>query len=66
MVKYLICPGFVYSQHDDQKHFISAGRLIELYNVDPAECCIDEFTKQRNDIDHLIRLTPKYHGDYTQ
>ena len=38
--RYLICPGFVTSRFDGDKHYISAKQLMCLYNVYPEECVI--------------------------
>ncbi len=42
LVKYIAIGGYVTSRHDDERHFISAFRLCELYKVNPdnANCSI--------------------------
>lgn len=40
MKKYLVIPGFVISQYDGDKHFISSLQLIRLYRVRREECII--------------------------
>ena len=64
MAKYLIIPGEVQSQYDGDIHYISAERLIRLYEVDPADCIIDTFNSTI-DTTGLIRLRPRHNGDYT-
>lgn len=39
-VRYVICPGTTVSRTDGNRHFISAGELMRLYGVNPAECVI--------------------------
>ena len=38
--KYLICPGWVTSKTDGQRHHVGHRTLIMLYGVDPRECVI--------------------------
>lgn len=74
MKRYVIVPGYIKSKSDGDIHFIDAPTLIRLYKVDPKECVIAQV--QKNDelkitfelpsYDRsLIRLGPRYHGDYT-
>lgn len=65
MKKYLICPGYVISKNDGDRHYISAHQLMRLYKVKPSECVIS------NDPDvptsllaNLLPLRPRYDGDY--
>lgn len=32
--KYLICPGYVISKNDGQRHYIGATKLLRLYGID--------------------------------
>lgn len=41
-LKYVIKPGFVTSQTDGQRHYISGMKLVDLYGVDLCECEIFE------------------------
>lgn len=38
--KYAVYPEEVLSFSDGQRHFITAERLMRLYDVNPAECVI--------------------------
>lgn len=66
-IKYLICPGYVYSANDGEHHFLSFRKLCTLYQVNPNFCL--DYTKANHrhgqDLTKLIWLTPKYNGDYT-
>lgn len=67
--KYLVCPGFVISKRDGDRHWIDARRLIQLYQVDPEECLIKKDDQTPNRFyqgrgRELIVLRPKYDGDY--
>jgi hypothetical protein len=65
MKKYLALPGWVHSRTDNDRHYISGKRLIELYGVNPEEVIIanDENLRGLNPNDY-IRLFPRYDGDY--
>jgi hypothetical protein len=72
--KYLLLGGDVFSKSDGNKHFVSARRLQELYQLDPEECVYADFadsaTSPRsllgvNERD-LIALGPRPHGDYAE
>ena len=65
ILKYLVCPGEVISKTDGDIHYISADRLIRLYNVDPRECLIKpkRGTSWTAPVG-LITLTPRFDGDY--
>lgn len=74
MKKYLICPGYVISKNDGDRHYISANQLLRLYRVNPAECEVlkeadpwepRSLAEQRERrYAGLIRLAPRYDGDY--
>jgi hypothetical protein len=61
MIRYVLCPGYIRSKTDGDLHYISAGRLAQLYGVRISECIINTQTKLP---DGLIYLQPRYHGDY--
>lgn len=72
--KYLVLPGYVSSQNDGDRHFIGAAQLIRLYGVHPSECRIlswdDEAYETKikqieKENPNVIRLRPRYRGDYT-
>lgn len=71
--KYLVCPRMITSKNDNDRHYISAPRLMELYGVSPSECLVmpdyhpnspEWHQYERGDFDDLIRLSPRYNGDY--
>lgn len=69
-IKYGLCPGYVVSKNDNQEHYITSRKLIQLYNVDPNECIVFGLGRPKLleemgvDIDNLILLTPKHDGNY--
>lgn len=65
--RYMVCPGYVYSRSDSDRHWISADRLIRLYGVNPAECIVSTSETERRGTwaADLIRLAPKWDGDYS-
>ena len=70
MKKYILFPGYVYSMHDGDRHFIGAKHLIKLYKIDPQECIIykDEHSLQGyspGQLESMICLYPKSDGNYT-
>jgi hypothetical protein len=66
VIKYVVFPGIVASQHDNDTHFIDAQTLMELYRVDPRECVI--YHGDNRDLGKsfkgLITLHPRYDGKY--
>lgn len=72
--KYLVCPGYVKSINDGELHYISAYKLMRLYNVHPRECIINNYNKfwskldSMSDLDkgHLIKLAPRRDGNYNR
>ncbi len=64
--KYLLVPGYVKSQNDDDAHYISATRLALLYQVSLDDCEI-YYADARHISTYpgLIRLKPRHDGDYT-
>lgn len=63
--KYLLCPGYITSFNDGERHYISAGKLIGLYRVNPAECILYD-NKQPEKLKglNLISLHPRHSGVY--
>lgn len=64
-VKYVLCPGWIASSNDGQRHYVSEWHLARLYGVDIAACVVhrpderyDAFPKE------WPRLRPSYLGDY--
>lgn len=65
MIKYLICPGWVTSKMDNDRHYISEHQLISLYKVNPLECRIMPKDDRGFKVDDsLIILSPDYSGKY--
>jgi len=70
MKKYLVQPGFVISMKDRGVHYTTCKELMNLYNVNPAECILDmgENSLARLDkkwVATLIKLGPRSDGNYT-
>jgi hypothetical protein len=61
--KYLVVPGYVYSDDGDQ-HWVSALRLMHLYGVDPRHCVVKYNGLPGQHNDGLIRLGPRSDGKY--
>ena len=70
MKKYVVCPDFIISRTDGQRHYIGAAQLIRLYNVPAHECVVNEppliegtlgFYQKRD----MVFLRPRDDGDYT-
>lgn len=67
--KYLVLPGYVASHRDNDRHFITAERLMKLYKVDPMDCLVayeyDGTGKYYGiDVSNLIKLRPQHSGNY--
>lgn len=62
--KYMLCPVYVISKNDGQMHWINAARLAELYRVPISECIQEKDTRGMYTGD-LIRLSPKFDGNYS-
>lgn len=75
-LKYAIHPGHIPSMNDSDVHFINYRQLIELYQLDPAECWLVQDLIATNNLTEsqqayanqlgLIHLTPRYSGDYLE
>ena len=65
MKKYIVFPGWINSRFDNERHYISGKKLIELYGVNPKEAIIadDENLRGLHPCDY-IRLFPRYDGNY--
>lgn len=65
-IKYVVYPGLVDSLNDGVTHYVSAPKLIELYNVYPQECIICHSRKDLvgYDVSKLIPLFPDRTGKY--
>ncbi len=67
--KYLVIGGLIHSMNDRDIHFISARRLVDLYNVRIEDCILiddvkcPDFFQYRNQKE-LTWLMPQSSGDY--
>jgi hypothetical protein len=76
MILYLLCPGWVRSRIDGDRHYITASQLSRLYHVPMDECVTlnyggsPGYDRRRDDLlakvyrGELIKLTPREDGDY--
>jgi hypothetical protein len=64
MIKYIICPGYVTSKTDGDRHYITSRQLIELYGVNPKECAIEK--EYIRSAENAIFLRPRYSGHYRE
>ncbi|MCK9569900.1 hypothetical protein M0R72_13230 [Candidatus Pacearchaeota archaeon] len=66
-MKYAVHPGYV-SAFDGDRHYITAQQLINLYGVNPKDCCVVDISRQETfigkDITGYIHLYPTANGDY--
>jgi hypothetical protein len=70
--KYLVIGDYIRSKNDGQEHFVPASVLVRLYNVDPNECIMVDRGHELYALmgvapehrSRLIRLFPRYDGDY--
>lgn len=60
--KYMLCPGYVFSRNDGDRHYIGVEKLIELYGVKREDCIVKPINGwvPRG----LIQLHPRYDGKY--
>ncbi len=66
---FLLFPGQIRSKNDGDCHFISAGQLINCYQLDPRQCAIYNPTMHKLTdpaVRNRVWLEPRYHGDYLQ
>ena len=64
MDKYLLYPGYVVSETDGKRHYITAKALMKLYNVPPEECVVWIPYRPYPNQDKLIALHPMANGKY--
>jgi hypothetical protein len=70
--RYCVCPGYVRSQTDGDRHYIGADMLMRLYRVAPADCLVLHVDRCRaSELAAVVRahpdmiyLQPRYRGDY--
>ena len=63
MVKYVVCPGYVVSQNDNDRHFVSADQLMRLHKLNPKECIIADarFPETYIGREGLIQSLPNFY-----
>ena len=68
MNKYMLHPGWVQSQSDGDRHYISAQQLCDLYGVNISQC---EIYKNEPGVKYSVdewkrfkHLRPRYDGKY--
>lgn len=70
MIRYIVRPGYVISQTDGDRHYISASQLMHLYGVQTRECVIlrgpEDRYKLRGLKHDLINLFPRFDGKYNE
>lgn len=62
MGKFVVCPGYVYGKADGDRHFISAPKLADLYELKPGEW--KEFQSRNIYPEDTVFLRPRSNGDY--
>ena len=62
--KYVLCPGYVRSQFDNEEHYVNERELADLYGVKLQDCML-ETDRVRTD-DSAIYLRPRPNGDYLE
>ena len=65
IIRYVVHPGWVKSQNDDQYHWIDAPRLMHLYGVRKDQCVIFDRKRRHDYPPDWVHLWPRYAGDYT-
>lgn len=68
-IQFILISEFIISLNDKQKHYISASKLKELYNLSKYKCEIIELEMpdgtENNDVNPFqIILRPREFGDY--
>ena len=70
MKKYIVRPGYVFSRSDGDRHYVSAGQLMNLHGVCISECIIIRSSQDHYKLRHinrdLIDLFPRADGQYTK
>jgi hypothetical protein len=63
--RYVLCPGWITSKNDGQRHFIDAGQLAHLYGVRLNNCLIRHGSTLRGaNSQNKVFLYPRFDGDY--
>lgn len=70
--RFLLCPGWVNSKHDGQRHYVDAINLAHAYGLSMKTCEVrksgvdGEMIESHGGYRHLIRLEPRSNGDYEE
>ena len=69
MKLWLLKPGYVYSQHDADKHYIGEQQLCHLYGVSRDECYVANDAGRVHGVaseiqEALCPLVPQFSGNY--
>jgi hypothetical protein len=64
--RYVLCPGWITSRNDGDRHYISAAKLARYYGVNLRDCLIELPGKSRRFQVHekMVFLNPRLDGDY--
>ena len=67
-IRFLVKPGYIISQKDGDKHYISYSQLIGLYGVHPEMCILYKEGMERyytpGYLETLVVLEPRNDGNY--
>lgn len=62
---YVLCPGYVRSANDGDRHFINADQLACLYHVKRSDCTVmPEDSRGWQPPNDAYYLRPRYDGRY--
>jgi hypothetical protein len=64
MPKYALHGGFVISRNDGDEHFVSAVKLIDLYELRPDEYCLWSTNNYGRVWEDYVHLYPRVDGNY--
>ena len=70
-IKYVVCPDFVISQNDGDRHFVDAPTLMRLHHLKPVECIVVDMRRPETclgrleQIESLPHFFPRYGGEYS-
>lgn len=64
---FVLCPAYVISKNDKQRHFIGEEQLCQLYGVPRSLCVLIESRDHLlfDTPEELYHLRPRYNGDYS-
>ena len=70
MIKSVVCPDYVISQNDGQRHWVDAHSLMRLHQLNPKECivvdmrCSETYVGRVELIESLPHFFPRFGGEY--